>query len=229
MCRSGARGGAFWRRSVCALCAQRGVADRQFCAPMAGIEGRFGKAILTLSPIGGMATVDAVTLTRRPATVRDKEFARCVHHLAYRDVVERQFGGWDENEQDAYFETAWSKHDHDIVEWNGEACGYFAVEMRATRVDIHELVLDPTYQNRGIGSDLLAEVVSIARGLGVPVHLRVLHKNQAVHLYERFWIRSVWLDGNASVVARQPMKWPLLPSSAAPGLALRLPVLLRTR
>jgi ribosomal protein S18 acetylase RimI-like enzyme len=129
-----------------------------------------------------MATVDGVTLTRRPATVRDEDFARRVHHLAYRDVVERQFGGWDAKEQDTYFETAWSKHDHDIVEWNGDACGYLAVEMNATRADVHELVLDPAYQNRGIGCELLADMLSLASDLGVPVHLRVLHENQAVHL-----------------------------------------------
>ena len=71
------------------------------------------------------------------------------------------------------------------MEWNREACGYLAVETNATRVHVHNLALDPAYQNRGIGSDLLAEVVSLARDLGAPVHLQVLHKNQAVHLYER--------------------------------------------
>jgi ribosomal protein S18 acetylase RimI-like enzyme len=101
-----------------------------------------------------MATVDAVTLTRRSASVRDKDCARRVHHLAVRDVVERQFGGWDEKEQVVFFETAWSKHDHDIAEWNGEACGYLAIEMNATRVDVHGLYLDPAYQNRGMGSEL---------------------------------------------------------------------------
>ncbi len=43
-------------------------------------------------------------LERRPATSRDTEFARLSHHEAYRDVVSRQFGAWDETLQDRLFE-----------------------------------------------------------------------------------------------------------------------------
>ena len=39
-------------------------------------------------------------LERRPATSSDTEFARISHHAAYRDVVRRQFGAWDEALQD---------------------------------------------------------------------------------------------------------------------------------
>jgi GNAT superfamily N-acetyltransferase len=123
--------------------------------------------------------VDGISLARRPATEADKGFARRVHHLAYRDVVERQFGRWDETEQDAYFEDAWPKHEHQILEWNGQACGYLAVEVSATRVDLHELVLHPHYQNRTIGTGLVLEAVSLARSLGVPACLQVLRENRA--------------------------------------------------
>ena len=39
-------------------------------------------------------------LERRPATSNDTEFARISYHAAYRDVVCRQFGAWDEALQD---------------------------------------------------------------------------------------------------------------------------------
>ena len=126
-----------------------------------------------------------MVVTRRPTTAADRVFARRVHHLAYRDVVERQFGRWDEGEQDAYFETAWPKHEHEILEWDGEPCGYLAVEVDAAKVIIHELVLHPDHQNRGIGTAVLLETVSLGRDLGVPVHLQVLQESHAGRLYER--------------------------------------------
>lgn len=46
-------------------------------------------------------------LERRPATSSDTEFARTTHHAAYRDVVSRQFGAWDEALQDRLFEEKW--------------------------------------------------------------------------------------------------------------------------
>jgi hypothetical protein len=42
-------------------------------------------------------------ITKRPAENFDTEFVRHVHHLAYRDVVIRQYGAWDEKVQDEFF------------------------------------------------------------------------------------------------------------------------------
>ncbi len=39
-------------------------------------------------------------ITLRLAGEDDKDFCRRTHHLAYRDVVMRQFGGWDDGQQD---------------------------------------------------------------------------------------------------------------------------------
>lgn len=126
-----------------------------------------------------------MALTWRPATAADEEFARRVHHLAYRDVVQSQFGEWNEGQQDAYFRDAWPRRPHEIVEWDGKPCGYVAVEFSATRADIHELVLHPEYQNQGIGTAILGETISRARALDLPVYLQVLRENRAAGLYER--------------------------------------------
>ena len=42
-------------------------------------------------------------IDRRTATSEDFELARSIHHRAYRDVVLRQFGAWNEEEQDQFF------------------------------------------------------------------------------------------------------------------------------
>lgn len=100
--------------------------------------------------------------TRRPARPSDTEFARDVHHHAYRDVVERQFGPWVEEEQDRFVERGWAPAAFDIVLCDGVPCGYLCVEEREGDVHVREIALLPEFQGRGIGSSLLREVIERA-------------------------------------------------------------------
>ena len=132
-------------------------------------------------------------VTRRPATEADAEFARRVHHAAYRDVVERQFGPWDEAAQDRYFARDWGDAVFAIVLADGVPCGYACVEDRAAEADVHvrELVIAPEHQGRGIGTALLREVQARARERGVPVHLGTFTRNRALALYQRLGFREI--------------------------------------
>ncbi len=127
----------------------------------------------------------AAAWKRRRATRADYDYAKRVHHLAYRTVVEAQFGHWDEHEQTAFFDSAWLQHDHEMIEVDGEACGYLAVEIGDDAVRLRELVLHPEYQRRGIGTQVLSDVIGAARERALPVELQVLHRNRALVLYQR--------------------------------------------
>jgi GNAT superfamily N-acetyltransferase len=124
-------------------------------------------------------------ISQRPATEADLELARRVHHQAYREVVERQFGRWVVAEQDRFFDCGWADARHEIVLCDGEPCGYVCVEDRADDVHVRELVILPEFQGRGIGSALLGEAIARARGRGVPVRLGTFHRNRAAELYRR--------------------------------------------
>src|SRR5438093_8403317 len=110
-------------------------------------------------------------VTRRPALETDADFARGVHHRAYREVVERQFGPWVEAQQDRFFEGDWKTGGFEIVLCDGVPCGYLCVEDRRGDVHVRELVLLPEFQGRRIGSTLLEDVIAHARRRGVPVRL----------------------------------------------------------
>ncbi|MBV8719950.1 MAG: GNAT family N-acetyltransferase [Chloroflexi bacterium] len=118
-------------------------------------------------------------LERRPT----RNFARRVHHEAYRDVVERQFGAWDLAAQDAYFRAGWDAAPHEIIELDGVPVGYVCVEDRPGLVHVRELVVLPEFQNRGIGTAILQQVLAYAAGRGLPVQLGTLHANRAAALY----------------------------------------------
>ena len=130
-------------------------------------------------------------MTTRPAQPSDKEHARRVHHLAYRDVVEQEFGSWVEAEQDGWFEKGFSTTHLRIVELDGIAIGAIAVTEADDRVSLLEIQILPDYQNRGIGSRLVKDEIAYAASRCKPLCLQVLRANRARALYERLGFRLV--------------------------------------
>jgi ribosomal protein S18 acetylase RimI-like enzyme len=130
-------------------------------------------------------------LTRRPALEEDTDVARRIHHQAYREVVERQFGPWVEAEQDRYFQGDWDNATFEIVLYDGIPSGYLCVEDRATDIHIREIVLSPTIQRQGIGTLLLREVIERARDRRVPIRLATFRDNHALNLYRKLGFREI--------------------------------------
>ena len=132
-----------------------------------------------------LASQGWVTVSQRPATIVDKDFIRAVHHRAYHDVVERQYGSWDQAVQDSYFDSAWSAETHEIILFDGVRCGYSSIETQNDAIYLKELVIDPDFQCHGIGTEIIRKVIDHAIGLGVPVRLRTHLVNRAANLYRR--------------------------------------------
>ena len=130
-------------------------------------------------------------ITKRPASATDTEFARSVHHRAYRDVSVRQFGPWDEKAQDEFFADGWNAAAHEIISCDEVPCGYVCLEYRESDIHVRELVIDPEFQGQGVGSRILREVLEDARARRVPVRLDTFHVNHAVNLYRRLGFREI--------------------------------------
>jgi ribosomal protein S18 acetylase RimI-like enzyme len=132
-----------------------------------------------------------LSVVRRAATDADRAFARHTHHLAFRELVERQYGAWVEAQQDGFFESSWAAMPHEILLSGGEPCGYLCVEDCSDHVHLHELVIKPDYQGQGIGTAVLDLVVEHARARRVPVRLRTHLANRAASLYRRVGFSEV--------------------------------------
>jgi ribosomal protein S18 acetylase RimI-like enzyme len=137
-----------------------------------------------------MRSVDE-RISLRPATATDTHVARVIHHRAVRDVVMRQFGTWDEAAQDRFFDNTWNPEHFEIVEYSGNACGYFRREHHQTYIEIHEINIDPACQGQGIGTRILMDALADADQLGLPVVLQTLHLNRAAGLYQRLGFGEV--------------------------------------
>lgn len=136
-----------------------------------------------------MRIVDS-DITLRPATAVDTAVARAIHHRAVRDLVLRQFGTWDELQQDEFFDDDWNHAQFEMIELAGRVCGYFRCERLPTHVVIHEINVDPEFQGQRIGTRVLLDALSDADKLNLPVELQTLHLNRAASLYRRLGFRE---------------------------------------
>jgi GNAT superfamily N-acetyltransferase len=125
-------------------------------------------------------------ISYRPAD-REKDFvfARQVHHRAYRDVVTKQFGNWNETMQDRFFADEWWTLPFKIILLDDAPIGVLSVRSVNGYLFIHEIQLLPEFQGRGVGTEILQEQITEAKQLALPLKLKVLRKNRAQELYKR--------------------------------------------
>jgi GNAT superfamily N-acetyltransferase len=129
-------------------------------------------------------------ITKRPALDVDTDFARSVHHQAYRDVIVQQYGVWDEEAQDGFFKNDWDPAAFEIILCDDIPCGYLCVEDRDSDIHVRELVILPKFQGQGVGSQILRGVIDRARVRQVPVRLGTQRANRAIDLYRRLGFRE---------------------------------------
>ncbi|TSC54544.1 MAG: hypothetical protein LiPW30_10 [Parcubacteria group bacterium LiPW_30] len=127
----------------------------------------------------------------RPAEKDDFEFARRTHHLAYHDVVVKQFGNWDEKMQDGFFERSWVPETHQIIYFNEAPAGYCSFIYYPDHIFASELVILPEFQGKGIGSKLLSDLIKESDEKVIPIKLQVLKQNKAQGLYRRLGYKDV--------------------------------------
>jgi GNAT superfamily N-acetyltransferase len=129
-------------------------------------------------------SVDTIAY-RRADPVRDFAFARRVHHSSYRDVIERQFGVWDEQLQNTFFKESWVRSPHYIVSKGEMPVGVVSYGDVPEGLYIYEVQILPEYQGQGTGTRFLAERIEEALHRGVSLRLKVLRENRARELYAR--------------------------------------------
>jgi GNAT superfamily N-acetyltransferase len=93
--------------------------------------------------------------------------------------------------QRARFDKATRPEHHVILECDGTPVGCVCLLEKADELQLVRLFVLPAFQNRGIGSGVLAELIHEADQRGLPISLRVLPVNPAQRLYERYGFARV--------------------------------------
>ena len=123
---------------------------------------------------------------RKASGAQDSEFTYLTKRAAFRDYVVLARGGWDEDEQRRLHEERFRQFDFRIVNADGTAVGFIAVERTPECLTLHHIFLRPEHHGRGIGRRCMSLVMEEARALGVPLRLQVLKVNpRAYSLYQR--------------------------------------------
>lgn len=129
-----------------------------------------------------------VTVRLRQAKVEDREFLFELHRASLGPVIEATWGPWDDTQQ-RQFHDAWFEPSRlFIVLTDDEPAGVVDAYRRPDgTVYLSRLELLPAFQNLGIGTALVHQLVAQAGSSGPAViELDVLEQNEgARRLYER--------------------------------------------
>ena len=123
---------------------------------------------------------------RRPATEDDKAWLEQLRREVYRDLFTATFGGWDEERHARQWRECWEQGSISIIESQNAPVGMIQLFEQHEVVEVGELQIASSWQNRGIGSAVLRDTIARARAGGRAVVLSTGLRNAAARrLYLR--------------------------------------------
>ncbi len=140
-----------------------------------------------------------MTLTTNPvprrsrlevAAADDADALVALRIAAMRESLER-IGRFDpQRARDRFlssFDPARTRH----VVVDGERVGFVVTTPQAEWLALDHLYVDPAWQGRGLGAEVLADVFEEARALGLPVRVGALRQSDSNRFYQRHGFKLV--------------------------------------
>ena len=125
-----------------------------------------------------------MTYTLRPASEEDFHFLYDLKVACLKEYVTATYG-WDEAYQRRLFAKRFDPSAMQIIVVDDRDVGQLSVEDSADELYIAGVYLLPAWQNQGLGTTVIENVLSTAAAREKGVHLQVLRVNPALRLYER--------------------------------------------
>jgi ribosomal protein S18 acetylase RimI-like enzyme len=129
--------------------------------------------------------MDLTDIRLREATPEDGDFIYQLVEKTMRGYVEKLWGSFSEDYNRKHVAEAISSHSYSVVALGGADIGALAVERYDTHIQLTQLYILPSHQNRGIGTYLVRQLIEEAKHSDKPLRLRVLSVNPARRLYQR--------------------------------------------
>jgi GNAT superfamily N-acetyltransferase len=134
---------------------------------------------------GSTMKYSSTDYTFREAKENDKDFLYSLQKITLGEYVDRTWG-WDELWQKKHFFNHFNPQTLKIIQVKGTDIGVLSVEEKNEMVFLRIIEILPHYQNRGIGTSIIEEVIQHAISHGKSIRLQVLRVNvRARALYER--------------------------------------------
>ena len=142
-----------------------------------------------------------MNIQTRSARNSDYQWLLELHHIVYRDLITKEFGYWDEDEELGLFVKAWESKPIEILMLDDKPVGMFIVEVQTDHLWLDEIQIDPRYQHQGIGTEVIGQLIARAHLCHLPLRLRVLHANQdAYRLYQKLGFSQIGKEKHHTVM-----------------------------
>jgi len=149
----------------------------------------------------------------RPSSLDDREFLFRLYASTRADEVSAF--GWPAAQQEAFlrmqfnsqhrwYETAYSKAEHQIIEEDNEPIGRLIVLRQPDATELVDISLLPQYRGQGIGGKLIRALIEQCAASGAVLRLQVLNGNPAVRLYTRLGFVRTGQDQMYTRMERRP-------------------------
>ncbi|MFD2158303.1 GNAT family N-acetyltransferase [Rubritalea tangerina] len=92
------------------------------------------------------------------------------------------------------FKKSFDSQNTSIIKHNSEDIGMLKVQRHDDFIYLADILIKPEFQNRGLGTSLILELISEAKQKNIPLKLRVLRVNPVRSLYDRLGFTVVAED-----------------------------------
>lgn len=126
------------------------------------------------------------------AVREDEAWLEQLRRAVYQELFLATWGGWDEARHLRHCAECWERGGISRIEIDGVRVGMIQLFDHPDGIEIGEIQIQPSYQNRGIGTRLLRDTIDRAHEQHKKVSLSVALKNaRAYRLYERLGFQKV--------------------------------------
>lgn len=113
-----------------------------------------------------------------------------IHRLTMKAFVESRWG-WDSDKQVVFLKSNLDKYASQVILYNKTIIGILMLDVSESKIVISNLLIDPAFQGRGVGSNILSSVIDKYTDDKKSIELSVFKENKAFGLYKRLGFRVV--------------------------------------
>ena len=112
----------------------------------------------------------------RPITKNDYSFGFFVMQETLKEYIEKTWG-WNKKIQKNYYRQNFSLKDQYIIELDTIKIGWLKYAENIEKIEIDKIFLLPKYQNKGIGSEIITNLITLGKSKKLSIELQVLKIN----------------------------------------------------
>lgn len=127
-----------------------------------------------------------ITIKYRPATEIDLDFLDWMHTVCMKDHVDRIYP-WKPH----LFRQTFNPSSIQLILVDDIEVGMLQTEQHNDELYLGNLLILPAFQNRGVGTAVLQDLLNKSSLLNLSIKLQVLKQNPAKRLYERLGFMTV--------------------------------------